>query len=115
MKEYLLLFWNETGNNGYQVDPQQMKNSMAEWQSWIGSIAINGQLISTKPIDWAGCVVANSGSTDRPAIYENQMVTGYLICKARDINEVKEWAQTCPILKQPKGSTEIREVSPFEI
>lgn len=115
MKEFLLLFWNETGDGGYQINPEQMKQSMAEWQAWIGSIALSGQLISTKPINWEGSVVSNSGTIDKPAIYAEQMVTGYLICKAKHIGDVKEWARTCPILKNPKGSTEIREVSPFEV
>lgn len=115
MKEFLLLFWNETGNGQYQSNPEKMKESMAEWQSWIGNIAMKGQLISTKPINWEGVLVSNQGVKDTPAIYENQMVTGYLICKANSIAEVREWASTCPILKNPSGSTEIREVSPFEM
>lgn len=115
MKEYLLLFWNESGDGQYQVDPEKMKLAMAAWQAWIGNIALKGQLISTKPINWSGAVIDNRGVSDQPAIREKQMVTGYLICKASGIDEVKEWAKTCPILSSPKGATEIREVSPFEL
>lgn len=39
MKEYLLLFWNETGDGQYQIDSEKMKASMAAWQAWIGNIA----------------------------------------------------------------------------
>jgi hypothetical protein len=115
MKEYLLLFWNESGDGQYQVEPEKMKEAMAAWQSWIGNIALKGQLISTKPINWEGVVVGNAGEVNQPNIREKQLVTGYLICKASGIDEVKQWARTCPILASPKGSTEIREVSPFEI
>ena len=115
MKEFLLLFWNETGEGQYQIDAQKMKESMAAWQSWIGNIAMKGQLISTKPINWDGSIVSNKGIDNKPAIREKQMVTGYLICKAQNIAEVQQWAMTCPILSNPTGSTEIREVSPFEI
>lgn len=115
MKEYLLLFWNETGDGQYQINSEKMKESMAAWQAWIGNIAMKGQLISTKPINWDGAVVSNRGVVDKPSIRENQMVTGYLICKSASITEVKEWAKTCPILSSPTGCTEIREVSPFEI
>lgn len=115
MKEFLLLFWNETGDGQYQVNPEKIKESMAEWQSWIGNIAMKGQLISTKPVQWQGELVSNDGVTARPAIRENRMVTGYLICKASTIAEVRDWARSCPILKSPSGLTEIREVSPFEI
>jgi hypothetical protein len=115
MKEYLLLFWNESGNGQYQLDPEKMKEGMAAWQHWIGNIAMQGRLISTKPIQWSGTIVSNQGELDQPAVKESQMVTGYMICKAPSLKEVKDWAATCPILHSPKGFTEIREVAPFEV
>lgn len=115
MKEYLLLFWNESGDGQYEIDPEKMKEGMAAWQAWIGNIAMKGNLISTKPINWEGAIVSNSGTLSKPAIKEGEMVTGYMICKASSIAQVEEWAKTCPILHAPKGYTEIREVAPFEI
>lgn len=115
MKEYLLLFWNESGEGQYQVDPEKMKAGMAAWQNWIGSIAMQGGLISTKPIQWEGATISNHGVVDQPAIKDKQMVTGYLICKAKSIAEVKDWAKSCPILQNPAGFTEVREVAPFEM
>ncbi len=115
MKEYLLLFWNESGTGHYQLDSEKMKAGMAAWQAWIGEIAMQGKLISTKPITWDGAVVSNQGVTNRPAIKEHQMVTGYLICKAKDMEEVKGWAKSCPILHNPDGFTEVREIAPFEM
>jgi hypothetical protein len=115
MKEYLLLFWNETGDGRYAVDPEKMKEGMAAWQAWIGNIAMNGHLISTKPIVWEGTTVSNQGTVAKPAIKEKQMVTGYLICKASSLDEVTAWAKSCPILQSPVGFTEIREVAPFEM
>ena len=115
MKEYLLLFWNESGNGQYQLDPEKMKQGMAAWQAWIGDIAKQGNLISTKPINWDGVMVGNQGVVNAPSIKEKQLVTGYLICKASNLEEVTQWAQTCPILHNPSGFTEIREVAPFEL
>jgi YCII-related domain. len=115
MKEYLLLFWNESGNGQYQLDAEKMKQGMAAWQTWIGNIAKQGNLISTKPINWDGVMVSNQGEVNSPAIKEKQMVTGYLICKAGSIEEVKGWAKSCPILHNPSGFTEVREVAPFEM
>lgn len=115
MKEYLLLFWNESGNGQYQLDPEKMKQGMAAWQAWIGDIAKQGNLISTKPINWDGVMVSNQGIVTSPTIKEKQMVTGYLICKASSLDEVTSWAKSCPILLNPSGFTEIREVAPFEM
>lgn len=110
-----MLFWNESGDGQYQIDPEKMKKGMEEWQTWIGKIAMSGSLISTKPINYEGVMVEQRQIIDKPCITENKMVTGYLICRAGSVEDVIEWAKTCPILHNPKGFTEIREVSPFEM
>jgi hypothetical protein len=115
MKEYLLLFWNQSGDGQYASDPEKMKVAMAAWQAWIGNIARQGKLISTKPIQWEGNVVSNRGHEHGPAIREHQLVTGYMLCKAASLEEVTSWASDCPILQNPHGFTEIREVAPFEL
>jgi hypothetical protein len=115
MKEYLLLFWNASGLGQYQLDPEKMKQGMAAWQKWIGNIASQGHLISTKPIQWEGTIIGHAGAISSPAIRENQMVTGYLLCRAQNLEQVKGWAASCPILHNPEGFTEVREVAPFEL
>ena len=115
MKEYLLLFWNEAGDGSYQPSPEGLKAGMEKWQAWIGEIAMQGRLVSTKPIQFDGAIVNGEGTENHPAVVDGLMVTGYLICKADSSQELETWAQTCPILDYPKGFTEIREVAPFEL
>jgi len=115
MKEYLLLFWNESGDGQYQIDPEKMKEGMEAWQVWIGNIAMQGKLISTKPINWEGILISNEGKKHNPVIKEKIMVTGYLLCKSDNVEEVIEWSNNCPILQNPAGFTEIREVTPFDL
>lgn len=114
MREYLLLFWNQSGDGQYDQDPAKMQEGMEAWKSWIGNIAMQGKLISTKPIQWEGVTIDNGGIENRPVIKEQSMVTGYLICKSEDKAEVVAWSKSCPILAYPNGSTEIREVLPFD-
>jgi hypothetical protein len=114
MKEFLLLFRNISGNGAYITTSQDMAEDMPAWQQWIGNIAGQGKLVSTQPIEYAGQIVDNNGSHDGPAKDgDNILVAGYLICKAVDIEEVKAWSKTCPILKYKNGSVEIRPVIPF--
>lgn len=115
MKEFLLLFWNKSGNGQYLIDPENMKNEMEAWQSWIGNIAMQGKLVSTKPINWNGVQVSNKGQKNNPFIADELLVTGFLICKSQSVQEVEQWAKSCPILQYPQGMTEIRECQPFEI
>lgn len=115
MKEFLLLFRNVGGNGQYITTPQDMQEDMPKWQQWIGNIAGQGKLIATHPIDYNGIIVDNNGQRPGPYMEVKQLVAGYLLCKAENDAEVLEWANTCPILKYPEGSVEIRPITPFEV
>lgn len=115
MNEYLLLFWNESGEGQYAVSPEEMQAAMHDWQRWIGNIAMQGKLVATKPIQYDGRQVSNSGLHDGPAVRDGHLVTGFLICKSDNLAEVEGWSKSCPILKAPKGVVEIRECSPFNL
>lgn len=115
MKEYLLLFYNQSGNGQYITTPEDMLEDMPKWQQWIGNIAMQGKLVSSQPIEFDGTVINKSGIQSGPFIQQHILLTGYLICKAESWEEVKEWSQTCPILKYENGSVEIRPIMPFEM
>jgi len=114
MKEYLLRFWNQSGDGSYDMDPDKMTEGMKAWQGWIAQIAQQGRLISTKPINWAGKQIHTSKTTDAPVIIDGLMVTGYMLCKGNR-SEVENWSATCPILDLEHGFVEIREIAPFEM
>ena len=114
MKEYLLLFRNASAANGYLATTQDMAEDMPKWQAWIGHIAMQGKLVSTAPIEYNASQVNNIGITDGPYKESNSvLVSGFLICKAESQEEVQEWSKSCPILKYPDSSVEIRALIPF--
>ncbi len=115
MKEFLLLFWNARGSGNYITTLADMQEYMPRWQAWIGQIAMAGKLIATQPIDYKGLAVTATQSTPGPVVLENQLVTGYLLCRAESEEEVEKWSQNCPILKYPQGRVEIRPLLPFEM
>ncbi len=117
MTEYLLLFRNASAENGYLATTQDMAEDMPRWQSWIGNIAMLGKLVSTAPIRYDASIVNNAGVTNgQPHKDDNSvLVSGYLICKADSLEEVTEWGKTCPILKYPNSSVEIRPLIPFPV
>ncbi|WP_309640691.1 hypothetical protein [Flavobacterium sp.] len=114
MKEYLLLFRNASAENGYLSTSQDMVEDMPKWQSWVGSIAMQGKLIHTAPMEYEGIVIDNSNKLQNPYKETNSvLVSGFLICKSELLEEVEEWSKTCPILKYPNSSVEIRPLIPF--
>lgn len=114
MKEYLLLFRNASAENGYLATNQDMTEDMPKWQSWIGNIAMQGKLVHTAPIEYTASLVSKEGLGVGPHKESNTvLVSGFLICKADSLEEVQEWSMTCPILKYPNSSVEIRPLMPF--
>ncbi len=114
MTEYLLLFRNASAENGYLATTQDMAEDMPRWQSWIGSIAMQGKLVHTAPVRYEATLVSNQAVTEGPHKEAgNVLVSGFLICKSDHLEEVREWSKTCPILKYPNSSVEIRPLIPF--
>lgn len=115
MKEYLLLFRNASKSDGYLATTADMASDMPLWQAWIGHIALQGKLVSTAPIEYGASIVTTEGvASGHPYKEENSvLVSGFLICKSDNIEEVEAWSKTCPILKYPRSSVEIRPMIPF--
>ncbi len=116
MKEYLLLFRNASAPDGYLATAKDMAEDMPKWQSWIGNIAMKGKLVHTAPIEYRASIVNENGVVSGPYKEENSViVSGFLICKSDDVQEVENWSKSCPILKYPNSSVEIRPLIPFPV
>lgn len=114
MTEYLLLFRNASTRNGYLATTQDIAEDMPKWQSWIGSIAMQGKLVHTAPVRYDATIVSTKGLAAGPhKETDSVLVSGFLICKSDNLEEIQEWSKTCPILKYPSSSVEIRPLIPF--
>lgn len=115
MTEYLLLFRNVSGHSQYISSPEDMIADMPKWQSWISEIAAQGKFVGTQPIDYEGRVITNGGVENSPYLKANELIAGYLICKAESFEEAVAFGKTCPILKYPQASVEVRPITPFPL
>lgn len=114
MTDYLLLFRNASAENGYLATSQDMAEDMPKWQSWIGNIAMQGKLVHTAPVRYEASIVdAASVKVGPYKEADGTLVSGFVICKSDSIEEVQAWSKTCPILKYPNSSVEIRALIPF--
>ncbi|HTL08802.1 MAG TPA: hypothetical protein VL307_11110 [Chitinophagaceae bacterium] len=114
MKEYLLLFRNASAAEGYLSTAQQMAEDMPKWQAWIGGIAMQGKLVHTAPMEYNGATIQGQEAAATPYKEPNSvMVSGFLICKSDNPQEVEQWSAGCPILAYPNSSVEIRALIPF--
>ena len=112
MKEYLYLFRGGDARRAQQ-SPEQMQAHMQKWTAWMHELAESGHLVTGFPLGQEGKVVKRNGViTDGPYIEGKEVIGGYLIVKASDLNHATELSNNCPIYEHD-GLTEVREIMPM--
>ena len=112
MSEFMMIFRNDY-NPSFKPSPEQMQASIKQWQDWIGSIAAQGKFVSTNRLSSEGKTLKpNKVISDGPYAEVKEIVGGYIIVKATNIDEALKLAEGCPILTIG-GHVEIRNVIPM--
>jgi hypothetical protein len=116
MEKYMLLFRNTpTSEEDYQnLSPADMQAELAKWQNWIGGIAAQGRLIATDALQNSGKLVRQAGQviTDGPYVESKELVSGYLLCTAANMDQAIEDSKGCPIFEMD-GTVEVRQIMDY--
>ena len=96
-----------------QISPEQMQESMKQWSAWIGEGFQKGWLIDAgDALMPEGRVVdAKKVVSDGPFAESKEVVGGYSVIKADSITAAIQYAKSCPVLADPGGSVEIRQMA----
>ena len=110
MKKYLYLFRNGDARS-MGLTPEETQAHMAKWQTWIGALAAKEVFVDGLPLAGEGKRLVGKSAvlTDGPYAEGKEMVGGYLIVKANDLDEATVLADGCPIFEND-GSVEVREI-----
>ena len=111
MSNFLYLF--RGGEEAYQKLSQEEKQAhMQVWGAWMGKLQEKGQLLDGLPLAEDGRVVHNRGElvTNGPFAEGAELVGGYLIVSAKDIDEAVEISKGCPIFDYEGSNVEVREI-----
>lgn len=108
MTDFLYLF--RGGNPTPPATPAEMQAEMQKWVGWMKALGAKGQLKGGEPLDRSGKVVRGTAKTvtDGPYAEAKDLVGGYLIVTAKDLNEAVELSRGCPILEHDSGTVEVR-------
>jgi hypothetical protein len=111
MAEFLLLFRGPDRHNLNQ-SPEQMQAVMQRWMNWMGDLTKQGKMVGAQPLENTGKVLQGTKKviTDGPFAEGKEIIGGYLLCKAADINEAIEISKGCPILEFDEGTVEVRPI-----
>ena len=108
MNEFVFLYrGGETGRS-----PERAQQMMQKWMTWFKELADNGHVKDRgQPLERAGKLVNGKRKTvtDGPFAEAKDVVGGYTLILAKDLNEAAELSKGCPIL-EADGQVEVRPV-----
>ena len=113
MSQFLYLYrMTATDRQEAMGTPERAQQSMQRWMTWMQDLDAKGHLKDRgQPLETTGKVVRGQSKTvtDGPYTEAKDLVGGFTIVEARDINQAAELSRGCPIL-DGGGSVEVRPV-----
>jgi len=108
MSEFTFLY---RGGNA-PASPEQMQKTMEKWMAWFKDLGAKGHVKDPgHPLEGTGKVVKgnNKTVTDGPFAEAKDVVGGFSLIEARDLDHAAELSKGCPIL-EVGGSVEVRPI-----
>ena len=113
MNEYVLLYRNSTeARRETMGTPEQAQQTMQKWRAWFKQMTDKGHLKNLgQPLEDGGKVVSGTRKTitDGPFTEMKDVIGGYSLIEAKDLEQAAQIASGCPIL-EVGGSVEVRPV-----
>ncbi|OLD62703.1 MAG: hypothetical protein AUI47_11590 [Acidobacteria bacterium 13_1_40CM_2_68_5] len=113
MSEFIFLYRGE--RNLKTMSPEEAQKSMTKWRAWFKDLSDSGHLKNLgQPLERAGKVVGGKHRTvsDGPYAETKDIIGGYSVIEARDLNQAAELAAGCPGIESG-GLVEVRPVMPI--
>lgn len=114
MKEFMMIF---VGGDYETADlsPEDFQRRMNKWNEWVEELQKEDLYITGNALkNNATRVEGNEKiATDGPFVETKELITGYLLVKARDFEHVKAMTSRYPDYDL-NGKVEIREIQTFE-
>jgi hypothetical protein len=92
--------------------PEKAQQAMKKWRAWMDEMTRNGQLkIIGQPLEDTGKVVGGKSKsvTDGPYAETKDLIGGYSVIEASNLDEAAEIAAGCPVI-EAGGLVEVRPV-----
>ena len=113
MSQFVFLYRGADRNRS----PEQMQKSMEKWMAWFKQLADQGYIKDPGlPLEFEGRVVKGKQKTlvDGPFAEAKDVVGGFTLVEARDLNQAVEISKGCPIF-EVDGAVEVRPVMKIDM
>lgn len=108
MEKFMLIFH---GSMPSQQAPAIMQEHMDKWMAWIDRLKKDGKYAGGEPLLPGGKLVNGPDKqvTDGPYLEGKEVVGGFFIINARDLDEAVTISKDCPDLEYG-GSVQVRQI-----
>ena len=118
MSDFIFLYRNSpAAREAAMGTAEQRQKSMQRWMAWMNELDKKGHLKDRgQPLERTGKVVRGQQKTvtDGPFTETKDLVGGFTLVEARDIDQAVELSRGCPIL-EGGGSVEVRPVMKMDM
>lgn len=114
MKDYLLIIRTE-GSVWTDLSPDQLQKHMEQGAAYIDKLVKEGKLKSANPVDKGSRILTSVHGliTDGPYNESKEVIAGYFLIAAKDIDEALEIARANPIFKDIPTKIEVHPMMPI--
>ncbi|UII25011.1 YciI family protein [Fulvivirga maritima] len=113
MDNFLILIREDIAEVSKMSDAE-MQLEVEAYTQWVEGLAASDHFISGEPLEARGKYMTKEQvSSDGPFIESKEVVTGFILIKAANLDEAVELSKTCPIFKSNGGALEVRPVMKY--
>ena len=113
MEKFMLIF---QGGQLEGLSPEAMEAQMGKWMAWVERLNKEGRYVSGEPLLPGGKLVTGSKKTvtDGPYTEGKEVVGGYFVVNAGNMEEAVDIAKDCPDYEYG-GSVQVRQVMKLDM
>lgn len=116
MKEFMLLIRTE-GDHLETLSPEEQQQHIQKVKIYIERLMKSGKLKSAQPLEQEGIIISGTSGKlkDGPFNETKEVIAGYFLIQAKDLNEAIQIARDNPVLESATATRiEVRPVKILE-
>ena len=89
------------GDDAKEASPEELQQRMQDYMVWMKRMTAEGRLRAGQPLEPRGAWLKDAQTvvTDGPFLEPKEVIGGYVILSAANLEEATSLARACPLLK----------------
>lgn len=111
MKEFMMIF---IGGDYSELSPENIQERMGKWNAWMEDLRKQELFLDGRALQGKSTRVQGEDQvvTDGPFVETKELVSGYIVVKARDLEHATSLSNAYPDYDL-EGAVEIREIQTY--